>query len=279
MPGTKVKAENVQRDFELQAAAALALTVAYRGDNFSGFARQDGRVTIQGELEEALATVLRRPVLIQGAGRTDAGVHALGQVVSCGVSEAELQQQNFAGLQTALNALLPAGIVIKGIEAKEPNFSARFSAQAREYRYRLYPSPTPPLFLAPYVWWVPPVGLESVAALKSAARLFEGEQDFKSFCVAKTADRLAAQGLSTHRNLLHVHVFGAQHLGEQCLIIQVIGNAFLHSMVRIMVGSLVEVLLGRRAPEWISAALAACQRQSAGPTAPAQGLTLWRVRY
>ena len=110
--------------------------------------------------------------------------------------------------------------------------------------------------------------------MKKAAVLFEGEHDFRSFCVAKSADL----GPTT-RNVSKVLIFGAQHLGEQCIIVQVIGNAFLHSMVRVMVGTLVEVALRKKPPEWISEVLEARDRRAAGQTAPAQGLTLWRVMY
>ena len=254
--------------------AVLALTVAYTGAGFSGFARQKTQCTVQGELEQALCTVYRREVITTGAGRTDTGVHALGNVVSFGVRHDELEGRVLEKLQSTLNALTPDGIVIKRIEQKAADFSARFSAQAREYRYRLFLGKTPPLFLEPYAWWLKNSEPFDITAMKEAALLFEGEHDFRSFCVAKSADLGP-----TCRNISKVLVFGTQHLGEQCLIVQVIGNAFLHSMVRVMVGSLVEVGLRRKPPEWIDQVIATCDRRAAGQTAPAQGLTLWRVVY
>lgn len=260
-------------DCEQLPAAVVALTVSYNGKSFHGFARQQGLPTIQGELEKALATVFRRQVVTQGAGRTDAGVHALGQVVSFGVDAAEIPQ-NPDKLLTSLNALVSDQISVRRFELREADFSARFSAQSREYRYRLYPSPTPPVFMAPYAWWLPINRPLNISALKAAAKLFEGERDFRSFCVTKSA-----QDISTVRTVFKVHVFGAQHLGEQCLMIQVFGSAFLHSMVRVMVGSLVEVARGERESSWISEVLSACDRRAAGETAPAHGLTLWQVSY
>lgn len=251
----------------------LALTVAYIGTDFHGFARQAGLPTVQGALEEALATLYRRPVDTVGAGRTDTGVHALGQVVSLELSAAELAGRPLPALRNSLNALTPDSIVVKDVQEMAPGFSARFSAVTREYRYRLACGEVPPLFLAPFVWWVPGSQLD-VNRMAEAGRALVGEHDFRSFCVAASSvDR------NTVRELKAINVFAMDHLGEYCPVVQVIGNAFLHSMVRIIVGSLVEVGMGRREPGWLAEALAARDRRAAGPTAPAQGLTLWRVRY
>jgi len=254
--------------------AVVALTVAYRGTPFSGFARQEGQCTVQGELERALQTIYHREVLVTGAGRTDAGVHALGNVVSFGLGHDELVNRSLDKLQSSINALVPDALVVKRIEEKPADFSARFSAQAREYRYRIYLSETPPVFLEPYVWWLRSSGPLDITAMKAATHYFEGEHDFRSFCVAKSADLGP-----TVRSVSKVLIFGAQHLGEQSLVIQVIGNAFLHSMVRVMAGTLVEVGMRKQDPAWIEEVLEARDRQCAGQTAPAQGLTLWRVIY
>ncbi|MDR2035705.1 MAG: tRNA pseudouridine(38-40) synthase TruA [Coriobacteriales bacterium] len=251
----------------------VALTVAYQGSCFSGFAKQDGQCTVQGELEQALRTLYHHEIATTGAGRTDAGVHALGNVVSFGLTQAQFDERSVEKLQSSLNALVPDALVVKKIEQKPADFSARFSAQAREYRYRIVISQTPPLFLEPYVWWIKPGPLD-ITAMKEAALLFEGEHDFRSFCVAKSADL----GPTTRR-VSRVHLFSTQHLGEQNLVVQVIGNAFLHSMVRVMVGTLVEVGLRKQPPSWIGEVLEARDRRCAGQTAPAKGLTLWRVLY
>ncbi len=247
----------------------LVLTVSYNGSGFAGFARQPGLATVQGRLEEALSTALRRDVETVGAGRTDAGVHALGQVVSFQVDDADIDR---ATLLRSLNALVGDGIVVTGIRLAPGDFSARHSAIAREYRYRIVPGPVPPLFLAPYSWWVK--GTLDLGAMREAASALVGEHDFKSFCVTSSAE-----GIRTFRRLDVVEIAPEMVMGEHSLVVRVIGNAFLHSMVRAIVGSLVEVGTGRRSAAWLAGALAACDRSAAGPTAPAEGLTLWHVTY
>lgn len=248
---------------------SYALTVSYDGAPFSGFARQPGLDTVQGRLEAALTTVLRREVVTVGAGRTDAGVHALGQVVSFDTEGTEPEP---AVLLRSLNALVGDGVAITGIRGARPGFSARFDAQAREYRYRLVSGPVAPLFLADVAWWTKHV-LE-LSAMREAARVLVGEHDFRSFCVTESAE-----GRSTTRRIEFVEVVPEEHLGEHCVTVRIVGTAFLHSMVRAIVGSLVEVGSGRREPGWLAEVLAACDRAAAGPTAPAKGLTLWHVSY
>jgi tRNA pseudouridine38-40 synthase len=251
----------------------LSLTVAYIGSDYHGFARQEGLPTIQGELEIALSTLFRRPIETVGAGRTDAGVHAHGQVVSFNLEDTELEGRLLSQLKKSLNALTPQSISIRAISEQPIGFSARFSAVEREYRYRLVASESPALFIAPFVWWLPDSHLD-LNKMRKAASYLEGEHDFKSFCVASSAE-----DKNTVREIKNIHIFGMDHLGEPCLVIQVVGNAFLHSMVRIIVGSLVDVGYSRREPEWIKEVLTGKDRRLAGQTAPAQGLTLWRVRY
>jgi tRNA pseudouridine38-40 synthase len=257
-----------------QQEKTLALTLAYTGADFHGFARQPGQITVQGELEAALKTVFHREIATVGAGRTDAGVHALGQVVSFEVAAQELADRKLDRLRDSLNALTPDAISVRKIREESAGFSARFSAKEREYRYRYVFSDVEPLFLRPYTWWVssrPPV---DVQAMKKAAPLLVGEHDFRSFCAAPSSkDR------NTVREILSITIFGTDHLGESCLVLQVRGTAFLHSMVRIIAGSMLEVGLGKREPQWLQEVLAARDRRAAGPTAPAQGLTFWRVRY
>jgi tRNA pseudouridine38-40 synthase len=247
----------------------LALTVAYDGKPFAGFARQHGQRTVQGSLEAALSVVLRREVEIVVAGRTDAGVHALGQVVSV---PAIGDEPDDLALIRSLNALVERGIVVREVRHARPGFSARFDAVSREYRYRIAVGPIPPLFLAPVAWWVKaPLDVE---AMRTAAALLVGEHDFRSFCVA-----LSAEGKRTMRRVDSIDFAEEEHLGERCLVVRVVGNAFLHSMVRVIVGTLVEVGAGRREPSWVVEALDARERAAAGPTAPAHGLTLWAVEY
>lgn len=244
------------------------LTVSYDGSGFAGFARQPGVVTVQGRIEDALKTAVGEEIVTTGAGRTDAGVHALGQVVSFDLA-ADLDTGR---LMRSLNALTGEGIVITSVRTAPAGFSARHSAVAREYRYRLVPGPVPPLFLAQYAWWVK--SALDLSAMREAASALLGEHDFKSFCVAASAE-----GKPTCRRLDTVEIVPEAALGEHSIVVRIVGNAFLHSMVRVMVGSLVEVGTGRREPAWLAEALEARDRAAAGPTAPPHGLTLWQVAY
>ncbi len=256
-------------DAAADARATYALTVSYRGAPFSGFARQPGLDTVQGRIESALAIALREPVETTGAGRTDAGVHALGQVVSFEVAGAAPDP---AALLRSLNALVGGGVTVTGVRRAVPGFSARFDAESREYRYRIVDGPVPPLFLGELAWWVrAPLDL---GAMRQASAALLGEHDFASFCVTESA-----RGKRTHRRLDVLEITAEEVLGERCVTVRVVGNAFLHSMVRVIVGSLVEVGTGRREPGWLAEARAACDRAAAGPTAPAHGLTLWHVAY
>lgn len=246
----------------------VAITVSYDGTGFAGFARQPGQRTVQGHIEEALATALRVPVETVGAGRTDAGVHALAQVMSFGFDG----DVDTSVLLRSLNALTGPDVVVTEARRTAPGFSARFDALAREYRYRIVPGPVPPVFLSGVAWWVKPT--LDLAAMRDAANCLIGEHDFSSFCVTASA-----LGKSTRRRVELVSIEPTVELGEHCLVVRVVGNAFLHSMVRVIVGTLVEVGSGRREPGWAGEALRACDRAAAGPTAPAHGLTLWHVDY
>lgn len=251
------------------AAPALALTVAYDGAGFSGFARQPGQRTVQGELERALSIALRRPVELVGAGRTDTGVHALGQVVSFPCNGDDIDARS---LLRSINALVGDGIVVREIRRARPGFSARFDAVSREYRYRIVSGPVRPLFLGEVVWWTP--RSLNVEAMRASVVHLLGEHDFRSFCLTE-----GAEGKRTFRRVNEIGLAEEEHLGERCLVLRVEGNAFLRSMVRVIVGTIVEVGAGRQEPGWVAEALAACDRSAAGPTAPARGLTLWRVGY
>jgi len=250
-------------------AETIVLTLSYDGTDFAGFARQPGLETVQGRIEQALATTLRREVETVGAGRTDAGVHALGQVMSFPALGDEPDDHT---LMRSLNALARPGIVVTGVRRADAEFSARFSAIGREYRYRIVPGPVPPLFLAGKSWWVR--SSLDLGAMRRAASVLVGEHDFKSFCVTESAD-----GKPTSRKIELIEVEPEMQLGEHSIVVRIIGNAFLHSMVRVIVGSLVEIGLGRRPEEWMAEVLEARARAAAGPTAPADGLVLWHVEY
>ncbi len=250
----------------------LSLTVSYKGAPFSGFARQPGQLTVQGELEQALSLVFRRPMEVVCSGRTDAGVHALGQVVSFDVANDELEGRNLYSLRRSLNALTHEDITVREVEERQPGFSARFDAQWREYHYHVCLDEVPPLFMRDFSWYVH--GQLDIDAMREAAAHLVGEHDFKSFCMAASA-----VGKPTCRNVHEISLSREMIMGEGILTIKVVGNAFLHSMVRTIVGTLVMVGRGQRKPEWVREVLEARNRTAAGENAPAAGLVFWRVQY
>ena len=247
----------------------LVVTLAYNGAPYAGFSRQPGQETVQGELERALSTVMRREIDTVCAGRTDAGVHARTQVVSCPGFENDVSPRK---MLRSLNALCGDSISVRDVRRVAPGFSARFDALAREYRYRIVAGAVPPLFLRDFAWWIrKPLDVDAMAL--GATHLL-GEHDSVSFCT-----KASSIGKTTNRFVETILLTEEEHLGERCIVLRVVGNAFLHSMVRTMVGTLVEVGAGRRPESWVADALAARDREAAGPTAPAHGLTLWDVRY
>ena len=259
-------------------AQTLVIHLGYRGAGFSGFAEQEGQRTIAGELRRALETALRRPVEFECAGRTDAGVHALAQYVSLPVADDELPLVR-GRLTRSLGALVPEELSIRGLYLAPEGFSARFDAQARAYRYRIACGEARPVMAWGHAWWLRPVTTLDVEAMDEAARLLLGEHDFRSFCKTSSAELLLQDGRSTSRFLAKCTVSRVNEAGEELVAIDVEGNAFLHNMVRIITGTLVEVGRGHRSPEWVEQVLLACDRKAAGPTAPPQGLTLCRVDY
>lgn len=250
----------------------LSATVSYDGTPFCGFAKQPGQLTVQGELEQALSLLLRREVDLVCSGRTDAGVHARAQVVSFDVDEDELRDRTLHSIRRSLNALTHDAISVHEVERRPRGFSARFDAQWREYRYRICLDEVPPVFTSRFAWHISQP-LDVVAMEKGAAHLI-GEHDFKSFCMAASAvDK------PTCRNVHEISFAFEEVMGETLLVIKVVGNAFLHSMVRTIVGTLVAVGRGQRSPEWVAEVLAARDRSAAGENAPACGLTFWHVEY
>lgn len=250
----------------------LSLTVSYNGAPFCGFARQPGQLTVQGELEQALSLIFRRPVEVVCSGRTDAGVHALGQVVSFDVTNDELEGRNLYSLRRSLNALTHEDITVREVEERQPGFSARFDAQWREYHYHVCLDEVPPLFMRDFSWYVH--GQLDIDAMREAAAYLVGEHDFKSFCMAASA-----VGKPTCRNVHEISLSREMIMGEDILTIKVVGNAFLHSMVRTIVGTLVMVGRSQRKPEWVHEVLETRNRTAAGENAPAAGLVFWRVQY
>lgn len=251
--------------------ATLVLKLGYRGADFCGFAAQPGRRTVAGEVVRSLETLLRREVDFTCAGRTDAGVHAIAQYVSVPVTADELALP-VRRLMHGLSALLPDDISPAVLYHAPKGFSARFDARSRSYRYRIVAGEARPVLAWDHAWW-----LRSdldVAAMGEAASALVGEHDFKSFCKATSAE-----GKPTHRCVMRCDVSEQAECGERVICIDVVGNAFLHSMVRTIAGTLVEVGRGHRSPAWVGEALAACDRKAAGPCAPAKGLTFVGVDY
>jgi tRNA pseudouridine38-40 synthase len=242
----------------------VRLSLEYDGTQFHGWQHQPGERTVEGMLEEALSSVERRPVDAQGASRTDQGVHALGQSAHF-ISEAPIPTERYAA---ALNGRLPADMRVTGAEDVAEDFDARRSAVGKLYRYWIDGRSARSVFLARYSWR--PAGSVDAAAMRAAAPRFEGELDFGAFSCES-----GARVESTVRLVHRVTVREAQGL----IVIDVLGQSFLYKMVRRMVGSLVEVGLGRHEEAWIADALASGRRDAAGPTAPPQGLFLVRVFY
>lgn len=254
-----------------KAAGTLVIKLGYRGEGFCGFAEQPELRTVAGELRRALETTLRRPCELTCAGRTDAGVHAIAQYVSVPVTESELMLPG-ARLMRSLVALTPDDLSIGALFRAQPSFSARFDALSRSYRYRICAGDVRPVLAWDHAWWYK--GQLNVEAMNEASKLLLGEHDFKSFCKATSAvDK------PTCRCVGALDVRALEEAGENLVAIDITGNAFLHNMVRTIAGSLVEVGRGHRRPEWMSEVLAACDRRSAGPCAPAKGLTFVRVEY
>ena len=274
-------ADRIGREEEPQASewlepdpldGTMALLVGYRGAGFSGYAEQPGGLrTVAGELRRALQTFLRRDVELSCAGRTDAGVHAIGQVVSLPVTQAELELGQ-GRIMRALGALTPDDISVRAVYRAPRGFSARFDALSRSYRYRMSVGVARPVLAYDYAWQLrSPLDLD---AMRAAALPYLGEHDFKSFCKASSAE-----GKPTCRNLLALDFHTTEELGETLVAMDVRGSSFLHSMVRTLAGTFVEIGQGRRDPAWAAEVLAACDRRAAGPTAPAKGLTFMGVEY
>ena len=266
------------------------VTLAYDGTDFSGWQVQPGERTIQGELQAALGRVTGEAPLPQGSGRTDAGVHALGQVSSFAL-KAPIPPEN---LIRALNRTLPQAIRIIAAKTMKDTFHARHSSLAKTYEYRVFRETICPPILARYVLACPwPMDFD---ALREAARLFEGEHDFLSFaatdpdlasrdtCARAESSEEIKVDLETPSAPALRTIFSStwehqQSEAGRLLVYRVRGNGFLHHMVRNLVGTMLDVGRGKLKVEEIPGILAARQRSAAGPTAPARGLFLHSVEY
>jgi len=247
------------------APVIVRLDLAYDGTDFRGWATQRNPAirTVEGEILRHLERVLRETPRLSVAGRTDAGVHARGQVMSFATTSGLAPST----IQSALNGALAPEVVVTGASFAPDGFDARFSATERRYRYAIDLAALPDPFTARYVWHRP--GSLAVGPMRLAARELVGEHDFASFCRRPCGDR------STVRQ---VHAVTIARRAD-VLTIGITANAFLHQMVRSVVGTLVTVGEGRIDPGAMRAILAARDRAAAGHLAPARGLTLERVTY
>lgn len=239
------------------------LEVAYDGTNYCGWQVQPGKATIEGELNRALSALLQQEIEVIGASRTDSGVHGLGNVA---VFDAETKIPG-EKMKYALNQRLPEDIRVQASREVPMDFHPRHCSSRKTYEYRIccreMPLPTERLY-AHFTYWK-----LDVQRMQRAAAYLAGEHDFKSFCSA------GSQVKETVRTIYSISV---EQEGE-LIKIRLTGSGFLYNMVRIIVGTLMEIGRGAKEPEEMEAIIAGCDRTLAGPTAPARGLRLVKIQY
>ncbi len=248
------------------------ITLAYDGTDFIGWQRQATGTSVQGLLEDALRALDDRDVTVHGAGRTDAGVHALGQVASFSLA----RDVSADVVRRALNAQLPGAVRVLSAEAALDDFHARFSARGKTYRYRIWNADVADPFERRQAWHV--YGALDVVAMQAAARLIEGSRDFAAFQGPRTEIKSTVRNVAT--STLRNEECGVR-IGEggRLLVYEVTGDGFLRHMVRTIVGTLVEIGRGRKPVDWMNDVIASRDRAAAGQTAPAEGLFLVTVHY
>lgn len=243
----------------------LKCTIQYDGTNFSGFQVQPNKRTIQSEFELALQKMHKEGhIKVTPSGRTDSGVHAVGQVIHF---DTPLQIEEDAW-KRALNTLLPADIYTKNVEKVSNDFHARYNAKQKEYRYRIRQEAEPDIFMRNYVYGVQET--LDVSRMREACVYFKGTHDFTSFSSARST----VKGDKV-RTLYHIDCFAE----KDEIVLQIVGSGFLYNMVRIIAGTLIEIGKNEREPSEIKDILLAKDRSKAGKTAPPQGLYLWKVSY
>lgn len=245
------------------------MVISYDGSAFRGFARNEGVRTIGADLRSALERILRNEVELSVAGRTDAGVHARGQVVSF---DAQIGAVRSDEMRRSLNSLLGPSIVVREVATAPDDFHARFSARWRRYRYRLLTSEVPDPFLSSTTWWTP----EALDhhRMADAAHALVGTHDFTSFC-RRPKGRPDASMVRRVTDARWTHEPGEGRV----LTFEITATAFCHQMVRSIVGTLVDIGRGRRPTSTVPVALAGEDRSLAGQLAPPHGLILWEVGY
>ena len=250
----------------------VRMTIAYRGGGFRGMAANEGVRTVAGTLVAALEPLLGAAPALSVAGRTDAGVHAWGQVVSFDVADAAPAPDVLA---RAVNARCAPELVVRHAAPAPPTFDARFSARRRSYRYRVLNGAVPSPFLSDVALWVPrPLDL---AALRLACDPVIGLHDFASFCRRPKG----AEAPGTDRRSLERRVLDARWsvVADDELRFEISANAFCHQMVRSLVGTMLEMGAGLRRPGEMAGILRGRDRGAAGQVAPPHGLCLWEVAY
>lgn len=239
------------------------VVLEYDGSAFAGWQVQPGQRTIQGVVSEVLQRLLGHETSVEASGRTDAGVHALGQAIAFSTD----QQRSLVEIERGLNALLPRDVAAVSVRQVPVDFDPRRWVRSKEYRYRFLERPQKSPLRRGCVWHVrQPL---DVSAMQRGADLMVGRHDFSSFRAAGCGAQHAV------RTVVAAEV--RRQIDEVELLVT--GNGFLRHMIRIVAGTLLEVGLGRQEPEWIGEVLQACDRGRAGKTAPAQGLALIRVEY
>jgi len=241
------------------------ITIAYDGTDYVGWQRQATGVSIQGLLEDALSQIEEGPVTVTGAGRTDAGVHALGQVAAFSLTRPIATD----ALVRALNIRLPNAVRALAAEAAPADFHPQYAARSKTYRYHIWNGDVVSPFEYRYVWHVP--GALDLAAMGAAARMLEGRHDFAAF------QSVGSDPAQTERTVFSSLVHRSENPDE--IAYEITGDGFLRHMVRAIAGSLVEIGRGGRRPEWIQEVIASRDRSLAGRTAPSAGLCLVRVEY
>lgn len=239
------------------------LIVAYEGTNYCGWQVQPNGRTIEGVLNEKLTELLGEPITVVGASRTDSGVHSLGNVAVFD-TEARIAAEK---ISYALNQRLPEDIVVQGSKETAPNFHPRRCNSVKTYEYRILNRKFPlPMCRRDTYFYYRPLSVEK---MQRAAEYLVGEHDFKSFCAPATS------AVTTVRT---IYALTVEKEGD-LLTIRVSGSGFLYNMVRIIAGTLIQVGSGAKEPEEVEGILKACDRNAAGPTAPAHGLTMIGIKY
>jgi len=241
----------------------VKLIIEYDGTNFQGWQSQKRGRTVQQEIEKALRTILKKDVKIYGSGRTDAGVHALGQTANF--------KEDFTipveRIPYALNSILPEDISIRSAQEVPDHFHARYSATGKKYIYKIYRAPFRSALFRNYAYFIPePLDIEK---MRKASEYFIGEHDFAGFMASKSGV------FDTVREIYELKI----HASGDWITIEIKGNGFLYNMVRIIVGTLVEVGKNKIPVDHIPQIIRSGERKKAGPTAPPQGLYLAEVYY